>query len=52
LTPRQFDDLVAFVRDGLLDPRARPRNLCRLIPESLPSGMSLPRFEGCPSRGD
>ena len=36
---------------GLLDPRAKPENLCRLIPDSLPSGMSLPVFEGCHLRG-
>jgi cytochrome c peroxidase len=51
LTPGQFLDLVEFVRDGLLDARARPENLCRLIPESLPSGISLPVFEGCPGHG-
>jgi cytochrome c peroxidase len=50
LTFRQFDDLVEFVRDGLLDRRARAENLCRLIPDSLPSGMSLPLFEGCRER--
>jgi hypothetical protein len=30
--------LVDFVRDGLLDPEARPDRLRRLIPEKLPSG--------------
>jgi hypothetical protein len=50
LTFRQFEDLVEFVRDGLLDAGARPENLCRLIPDSLPSGMSLPLFEGCAGR--
>jgi cytochrome c peroxidase len=30
--------LVDFVRDGLLDPDARPHRLRRLIPEKLPSG--------------
>ena len=47
LNPGEFKSLVAFVRDSLLDPRARPENLCRLIPESVPSGMSLAAFEGC-----
>jgi cytochrome c peroxidase len=51
LTFRQFEDLVEFVRNGLLDPRANPADLCRLIPDSLPSGMSLPVFEGCHLRG-
>src|SRR5438093_1575829 len=40
--------LVAFVRNGLLDPRVERRNLCSLIPVSLPSGMPPLRFEECP----
>jgi cytochrome c peroxidase len=49
-TPRllddtQIDDLVAFVRDALLDPRATPDNLRRLVPTSVPSGRPLLRFE-------
>jgi cytochrome c peroxidase len=48
LSEEEIADLVAFVRDGLLDARARPANLCRLVPASLPSGEALPRFEGCP----
>jgi cytochrome c peroxidase len=43
-----FADLVAFVRTGLLDPRALPQSLCSLIPPSLPSGMMPLRFQGCP----
>jgi cytochrome c peroxidase len=38
LTPAEFDALVAFVRDGLLDPGARPQRLQRLVPGKLPSG--------------
>jgi cytochrome c peroxidase len=45
LTNRQFRDLLAFVRDGLLDPRARPERLERLVPEKLPSGRPALRFE-------
>jgi Carboxypeptidase regulatory-like domain len=48
LTPDEFESLVAFVRTGLLDPRAEPRNLCSLIPATLPSGMPPLRFEQCP----
>ena len=48
LSPDEFEHLVAFVRDGLLDERALPRNLCALIPPSLPSGMQPLRFEQCP----
>ena len=47
LTPDEFENLVAFVRTGLLDPRAEPRNLCSLIPGALPSGMAPLRFEAC-----
>jgi cytochrome c peroxidase len=47
LSGREFNDLLAFVRDGLLDPRAKPRNMCRLVPESVPSGMPVIVFQGC-----
>lgn len=46
LSDREFTDLLVFVRDGLLDPRAR--NLCQLIPSEVPSGYSLLEFEECP----
>ncbi len=48
LTRREFEDLVAFLRDGLLDPQARPENLCKAIPKRVPSGLEVLRFEGCP----
>jgi cytochrome c peroxidase len=38
LTDAEFEALVDFVRNGLLDPEARPQRLRRLIPEKLPSG--------------
>lgn len=38
LTGEEFDALVDFVRDGLLDPDATPARLRRFIPGSLPSG--------------
>jgi cytochrome c peroxidase len=40
LGPREFEALVDFVRNGLLDPEARPSHLRRLIPEKLPSGRA------------
>src|SRR5262249_27211066 len=49
LSPDEFKDLVEFVRDGLLDPRALPLNTCRLIPANVPSGRALLQFEGCPA---
>ncbi|HKE27433.1 MAG TPA: cytochrome c peroxidase [Bryobacteraceae bacterium] len=52
LTPEEFDNLVAFVRTGLLDPRAERQNLCSLIPSALPSGMFPLRFEECPQSGN
>jgi cytochrome c peroxidase len=48
LSQDEFHDLVAFVRDGLLDERARKQNLCALIPEAVPSGLPIPRFQHCP----
>jgi cytochrome c peroxidase len=45
LTGDEIRQLVAFVRNGLLDPRARPDNLRRLVPRSLPSGRPVMIFE-------
>jgi cytochrome c peroxidase len=45
LSDQQIDVLVAFVRDGLLDPRARPQSLRRLVPDTLPSGRRPLTFE-------
>ena len=52
LSPREFRDLLAFLRDGLLDPDARPEKLCRQIPETVPSGLKVLEFQGCPAHGD
>ena len=48
LTEQEFSDLLAFLRDGLLDPRALPENLVSLIPEAVPSGLTLHTFETTP----
>ena len=40
LSEAEFEALVGFVRDGLLDPAARPERLRRFIPEKLPSGRA------------
>lgn len=45
LTRSEFTDLVAFVRDGLQDERARPQRLSRMIPPRLPSDLSPLEFE-------
>ena len=50
LRPDEFHDLVAFVRYGLLDERARKENLCKLVPRRVPSGFSVLQFERCPVR--
>ena len=50
LSPAELDDLVAFVRDGLLDPRVLPDHMCRLVPASVPSGSPMMRFEACGGR--
>jgi cytochrome c peroxidase len=49
LSRAEFTDLVAFVRDGLLDPRATKENLCKLVPESVPSGSPVLQFQKCTS---
>lgn len=50
LSENEFSDLVAFVRDALLDYRARKENLCGTIPFAVPSGMTLADFEECGGR--
>jgi cytochrome c peroxidase len=45
LNRREFEDLVEFLEVGLLDPRAKPENLRKLIPQSVPSGLSVLTFE-------
>jgi len=47
LSASERNDLLAFVRDGLLDPRARPEHLCHLVPRTVPSGMPVLVFQGC-----
>ena len=47
LTSQELDNLVNFVRYGLLDDRAKKQNLCSLIPDSVPSGIPLLHFAGC-----
>jgi cytochrome c peroxidase len=41
LTDDEFRELVDFVRNGLLDEKAKPENLQRLIPRSVPSGFPV-----------
>jgi cytochrome c peroxidase len=45
LSTAEFTDLVCFLRESLLDDRARPENLSRLIPGQVPSYLPLQRFE-------
>lgn len=47
LSQSELQALVKFVRTGLLDPRAKPEALCRLVPSAVPSGMPVSIFEGC-----
>jgi hypothetical protein len=47
LSPDDFNDLVAFVRDGLFDSRVNAHNLCQLVPETVPSGRPVLQFEAC-----
>jgi hypothetical protein len=45
-SPRSLD-LLAFVRDGLLDSRARRRRTCRLIPSTVPAALTVAIFQRC-----
>jgi cytochrome c peroxidase len=45
LTEAEIRQLVAFVGNGLLDPRAKPEHLRRLVPRALPSGRPPLSFE-------
>ena len=45
LSDEEFEALVDFVRNGLLDPEARPHRLRRLIPDKLPSGRAGLSFQ-------
>ena len=45
LTSDEFLQLVDFVRFGLLDKRARPEKLNKLIPKSVPSGFPVLTFQ-------
>ena len=47
LSGGEFEALVAFVRDALLDERAKKQKLCPLIPDSVPSGYPTMSFEEC-----
>ena len=49
LSDGEFKDLVQFVRTGLLDQRVKKSNLCGLIPRTVPSGLAVLTFEGCPA---
>ncbi len=47
LSNDEFQQLVAFVRKGLLDDRAAPAALCGIAPAAVPSGASVFIFEDC-----
>jgi cytochrome c peroxidase len=48
---QDLSDLVAFVTQGLLDPRAEFRHLRRLIPATVPSGRPVLAFEAPDNQG-
>jgi cytochrome c peroxidase len=45
LSEEQIDELVAFVEHALLDDRATPEKLAKLVPHRLPSGRAPLTFE-------
>ena len=45
LSTDEFRQLVAFLRTGLLDPKANAHNLRKLIPAQVPSGRLIHVFQ-------
>ena len=45
LSNDEFDQLIAFLRTGLLDPRANAHDLRKLIPARVPSGRPIHMFQ-------
>jgi len=45
LTSEEFGQLIAFIREGLLDPRASSDHLRKLVPQSVPSEHPMLLFE-------
>jgi cytochrome c peroxidase len=45
LSNAEFRQLLAFITNGLLDPKARPENLRKLLPARLPSGRPVHNFQ-------
>lgn len=45
LSDAEFRQLVAFLRNGLLDPKASAQDLRKLIPARLPSGRPVAKFQ-------
>ena len=45
LSDEEFQQLVDFVRNGLLDQRAKPERLKKLIPPKVPSGFPVLKFQ-------
>lgn len=45
LTEQETQQLIAFVRNGLLDERAKAENLRKLVPNSVPSGRPVLTFQ-------
>jgi hypothetical protein len=45
LSKKELHELTAFVSQALLDPKVL--DFCRLVPTSVPSGLSVHDFQGC-----
>ena len=50
LSDDEFQQLVDFVRNGLLDRRAKPDMLRKQIPKSVPSGFPVLKFQAADER--
>jgi len=45
LSTDEFRQLIAFLRTGLLDPKANPHDLRKLVPARVPSGRAVHVFQ-------
>ena len=50
LDAEEFTNLLAFVRDGLLDERAKKQEACKLLPSTVPSGFAVAKFPKCKAK--
>jgi hypothetical protein len=45
LSKKELHELTVFVSQALLDPKVF--DFCKLVPQRVPSGLPLQKFQGC-----